>query len=525
MSNGLNEGHPGALISEIAQFATLSTRRLPNVVLLMAGTNDMNNPTDPSTAPTRLAALIDQVVAACPDAVVIVAKITPIRNGDANTRVIKYNNAIPAIVKTRVDAGKKVLVADLYSSLSVADLGDGLHPSDGGYQKIANAWYQAMEQAAANGWIKAPAQVPGGAGAGEVCEGYLYWDPVYGKVASGVSSGDPSTFPKGVWQSRGTVHKGHKSSVHGYVHLADLDGDGKDDYLWVHPSTGAVTLYLNTGNFDSWTLVGQVASGIGAGAGVRFADMDGDGKADFLWISASGDVTYYLNGGRSGTGNWIWTPQGTIVSGNGEREVLRFADLDGDGRADLAVVGDNGSLQGYLNVGPGIKPKFRAMGQIASGNGAKDGVELRDLNGDGRADYLSVASNGAVTAFINMAGDVSGAAPLWVPIGTIASGIGQKRDNITFGDLNGDGKVDYLFVNYTSGAVEMYQNAGSGSTYRAGANIFLADIDGDGKDDYLVVSPGGGIELYLNGGAADRQWIWYPGGQIASGVTKRENIR
>jgi hypothetical protein len=124
-----------------------------------------------------------------------------------------------------------------------------------------------------------------------------------------------------------------------------------------------------------------------------------------------------------------------------------------------------------------------------------------------------------------MAGDVSGAAPLWVPIGTIASGIGQKRDNITFGDLNGDGKVDYLFVNYTSGALEMYQNAGSGSTYRAGANIFLADIDGDGKDDYLVVSPGGGIELYLNGGAADRQWIWYPGGQIASGVTKRENIR
>jgi hypothetical protein len=56
-------------------------------------------------------------------------------------------------------------------------------------------------------------------------------------------------------------------------------------------------LYLNTGDFAKWNDVGRVASGIGAGEGVRFADIDGDGKADYLWIdsvSGIGNVRYVL---------------------------------------------------------------------------------------------------------------------------------------------------------------------------------------------------------------------------------------
>lgn len=535
MANGQNEGHPGAVISQIADYATQSTSRRPNVVLLMAGTNDMNNPTDPSTAPSRLDSLITQIIAACPDAAVIVAKLTPNSNPSANARTLTFNDALPAIIQRHQDAGHHVLVADIYSALSLADLGDGLHPSDGGYTKMAAAWHSAIVSAAGNGWINKPVEVPGGDGGDGVghgvCTANLYWDPVHGQVASGVGSGDPSRFPTGQWWDRKTVHTGHgKSTKGGVVHVADLDGDGKDDYVWVHPDSGAVELHLNTGDFNAWDQVGQVASGIGEGAGVRFVDINGDGKADYLWISPEGGVEYYRNGGRAsssstGNGKWIWYYEGQIASGRGKRGVLRFADLDGDGRADLAVVGENGSLVGYLNVGTGNKPSFRSMGTIAAGDGGMDGVELRDLNGDRRADYLHVKADGAVTAYINMLGDKFGAQPDWLPIGGVAGGVGAKREDITFGDLSGDGKVDYIVVNQTSGALSLYQNQGAGSTYRAGHNVFLADITGSGKKDYLIVSPDGATELYENGGSGGSKWLWISRGQIASGVGKRANIR
>jgi lysophospholipase L1-like esterase len=60
------------VISQIAQFANFSLKQLPNVILLMAGTNDMNIPTDPTTASDRLGSLIDELVIAVPDAVVLV---------------------------------------------------------------------------------------------------------------------------------------------------------------------------------------------------------------------------------------------------------------------------------------------------------------------------------------------------------------------------------------------------------------------------------------------------------------------
>jgi hypothetical protein len=234
-------------------------------------------------------------------------------------------------------------------------------------------------------------------------------------------------------------------------------------------------------------------------------------------------VRYYRNGGRAADGTWIWYDEGVIFSG----ENIIFADIDGDGRADIALRGKSGALVGYLNVGPGVKPNYRLMGNIASGDGGGDNprIELRDLNGDGRSDYLHVKEDGSIQAYINMLSEEVGAVPTWVPLGTIAGGV-APRERIIFGDLDGDGKTDYIVVDEKSGVISLWQNQGSGSTYRAGHNIFLADLNGDGKDDYLIVSPAGAIEAYMNGGVSGTKWIWSPyEGQVASGVGKRANIR
>jgi len=125
--------------------------------------------------------------------------------------------------------------------------------------------------------------------------------------------------------------------------LADLDGDGYADYLVVNEKTGAVTMWKNNGpsgsGWSSWTSEGQVAAGNGVGAGVRFADINGDKKADYLWIDTDGAVTAFLNGGKGSSG-WIWYPQGVIATGTGAvRGEVKFADLNGDGKADYLWVG------------------------------------------------------------------------------------------------------------------------------------------------------------------------------------------
>lgn len=156
MSDNYNEGHPGAVITEIATFAKLSLPERPNVVLLMAGTNDCNNGLDISTMPERLGSLIDEVVDACPDAAVIVAQLTPILSLNSQYNVGQFNDAIPSIVATRVQAGKHVLVVNMSSKVTTSDLKDGLHPNDHGYDLMSEVWIGGIQEAGEKGWIKNP---------------------------------------------------------------------------------------------------------------------------------------------------------------------------------------------------------------------------------------------------------------------------------------------------------------------------------------------------------------------------------
>ena len=55
-----------------------------------------------------------------------------------------YNAAIPGIVQSRANAGKRVHLVDMYSALTTADLADGVHPNAGGYSKMAATWYNAL---------------------------------------------------------------------------------------------------------------------------------------------------------------------------------------------------------------------------------------------------------------------------------------------------------------------------------------------------------------------------------------------
>ena len=120
----------------------------PNIVLLHIGTNNLYQGL-PQGVTGQLGDLIDQVINDAPNALIVVAQITPL--GSATNGVQAYNAAIPAIVQQRVDAGKHLLLVNMSAAFSAANnnvsalLADGVHPNDQGYAVMAQTWYDAIE--------------------------------------------------------------------------------------------------------------------------------------------------------------------------------------------------------------------------------------------------------------------------------------------------------------------------------------------------------------------------------------------
>ena len=98
-----------------------------------------------------------------------------------------------------------------------------------------------------------------------------------------------------------------------------------------------------------------------------------------------------------------------------------------------------------------------AEGPPATGGTPGVGVRFGDLDGDGRDDYLWLDEKGAMLGFLNHPGGTNDA-PAWVPLNNfqpIALGVGAKREYVQLADLNGDGKVDYLYVHPEQGVCTM----------------------------------------------------------------------
>lgn len=373
---------------------------------------------------------------------------------------------------------------------------------------------------------------------GPTCKGEPIWKAV-GKIALGIGHSGDWRFKKN-WVSGGKVAEGLHLKPTSGIRLVDMDGDGKADYLWVNPKTGELTCWLNhlpgawsPAGTNKGDRVGIIASGAGHGDQVFFADMNGDKKSDYLVVNGqTGAVTIYWNGGpdASADNGWRFIPGGVIASGvpHANLATLRFPDINGDGRADYVIVGKGGSLGLWLNIGqPGSHDvAFEAQGGIASGATSNfSNLLLEDIDGDGRSDYLLWDDKGGLTGFLNIRTRSEGV-NYFANQGdtkTIADGIGQHPSVLRLADLDGDGRKDYCYLD-ESGAIWVWWNRGSADTSLTMDGVHFADVDGDGDDDYVWVDPiSGAPTVYLNKGPmaeAPLGYQWSPPNPsvIASGA-------
>jgi lysophospholipase L1-like esterase len=136
-----HEGHSGWTIQQIDGIVPDPALNVaPHIVLLHIGTNDMYQ--GANGAPDRLSALIDQILTDLPDALLVVSNIIPFPGqvGAVNT----FNSAVPGIVDARKNAGKHILFVDQFMGFPTSELGDGVHPNQAGYSRMAGKWYAAI---------------------------------------------------------------------------------------------------------------------------------------------------------------------------------------------------------------------------------------------------------------------------------------------------------------------------------------------------------------------------------------------
>jgi hypothetical protein len=282
--------------------------------------------------------------------------------------------------------------------------------------------------------------------------------------------------------------------------VADVNGDGHPDLVTASASPGNVSVLLNNGK-GTFAAPLLFEAGVSPG-GVAVGDFSGDGKLDLIVAADYGSTASLL----VGKGNGTFVAPRIVALGNNPGAVVA-GDFNGDGLSDLAVAYTSGSstISVLTNNGDGT---FTPTANLTTGAAGTDLV-VGDFNGDGKLDLAvgstDSSSNPIVAVFLG-----NGNGTFKKPIDSLA---GASLDHLATGDFNGDGKLDLVAVNASSGTVSLLLGNGNGTfgpattvATDAGAdNVAVADLNGDGKPDLVVTistskySPGTASVLLGNG--------------------------
>src|SRR6185312_14844592 len=185
------------------------------------------------------------------------------------------------------------------------------------------------------------------------------------------------------------------------LHSADLDGDGLNDIVVANNLRSKISLLVNQTGKTNQTVT-QPGRKLEINelppdarfridsiptderiAGLSVADLNGDGKADLVFYGDGKDLEIIFN---QGTNGWSEPKRWHIDDGRMDANALAVGDLNGAGRPDIILLGDNGSLylwaqQPDRNFAEPIKIPY---------SGTPKAVQIADVNGDRKNDLLLV---------------------------------------------------------------------------------------------------------------------------------------
>jgi lysophospholipase L1-like esterase len=145
-----HEGHPGWKTSQlIDNIKAWYHAYIPDIILLMSGTNDIVIDQDAVLAYNRLVTLVDILFKLNARLDLIVASITPLEWSNSRNHlqplVLSFNSRILQLVKQHKAKGHMSYFADVHSAMEEKHL-IGSHPSPSGYEKIAEVWFSVLRK-------------------------------------------------------------------------------------------------------------------------------------------------------------------------------------------------------------------------------------------------------------------------------------------------------------------------------------------------------------------------------------------
>ncbi len=284
------------------------------------------------------------------------------------------------------------------------------------------------------------------------------------------------------------------------VAVADFNEDGAADMAVANLDSDSVSVLLGKGD-GTFQIAGSHPAGAGAFS-VAVGEFNGDNKPDLAVVNIGSAARAHADSGISillsnGNGTFQRPVKYSLKSGPYAVDV---GDFNGDGKTDLAVA-DYGSYPQYSDAGIAVlfgngDGSFKAQLSFGAGNHPRF-VAVADLNGDGRLD-LAVVNFGGVAVLLHR--------PDGFFEGATDYGTGGSPRAVASGDFNRDGKLDLAVVNRNpfggSGNVSVLLGRGDGTleaarSYVPGASFLtVGDFNGDAKLDLL----GGNRSLLLAAG-------------------------
>jgi hypothetical protein len=120
----------------------------------------------------------------------------------------------------------------------------------------------------------------------------------------------------------------------------------------------------------------------------QYADLNGDGRADLIFQRMDNSFWISLSTGPSFTPPELWMDHGgTFLEGQAQ-----YVDLNGDGKADLIFQGSDNNLWVSLSEGTHFAPP--ALWMDHGGSFVAGQAQYADLNGDGKEDLIFEALDG-----------------------------------------------------------------------------------------------------------------------------------